>query len=276
MTDAASTFDLDRIGGRRALDALISEILAAGEFALSLSRSGFATVDKPDGSPVTEADKGVEARLRAHVEQAHPTASFLGEESGEKEGDGLRFIVDPIDGTRAFVRGLSTWSVLCGIEYEGVPVVGIAFMPAEDDFYLAVAGEGARRNGRAVGVGSVEALDRATVAHGALNQFTLDGRTNLLEALAKETYSQRGLHDFDGYRQLLLGRVDAMVDPGVTGWDICAAAVLVREAGGRLTSLEGEETVFGGGAIASNGKIHDPLLALTARCRMATGTNSHD
>jgi histidinol-phosphatase len=99
------------------------------------------------------------------------------------------------------------------------------------------------------------------VTHGCLQQFTDSGVGDALVRLAGACDSARGFPDFDGYRQVLLGRSDAMVDPGVQPYDICAPAILIREAGGRFTSLEGEETIYGGSAIASNGVIHDELVA---------------
>ncbi len=168
----------------------------------------------------------------------------------------MRFILDPIDGTRAFIRGLTTWSVLLGLEADGLPSLGIAYLPGERDLYVAVRGGGCHANGRPCRVSAVSALADAMISHGSLAQFTENGLARALPLLAERSSAQRGLADFDGYRNLLRGRVDAMIDPGVKAWDICAAAVLVREAGGRLTSLEGEETIHGGGAIASNGRVH--------------------
>jgi histidinol-phosphatase len=128
-----------------------------------------------------------------------------------------------------------------------------------------VRGRGATHNGRPVSVSKVSVLADATVTHGCLQQFTECGLGEALRRLAGATDSARGFPDFDGYRQVLLGRSDAMVDPGVKPYDICAAAVLIREAGGTLTSIEGQETIYAGSAIASNGLIHDELVAaLTA------------
>ena len=269
MSDPASAFDLDRIGGRKALVELIDTILASGEEAMKAYRAGVAnrTKKKPDRSPVTEADEMVEKRLSKHLRARYPDAGFLGEETGASgpEDSGMRWVVDPIDGTRAFIRGLPTWSILVGLEAEGEPVVGIAYMPAADDLFVAVRGDGARGNGRPLAVSEVDSVAEATVTHGALSQFTDLQLGHLLPRLGQETYTQRGFADFDGYRQLLLGRCDAMIDPGVAPWDICAAAVIVREAGGRLTSLGGEDTIYGGGAVATNGHIHAPLLALLSR-----------
>lgn len=258
-------FDLDRIGGARALRALVSEVLAAGEDALRHYRQGAAdrAERKADASPVTEADRAVEARLRKHFDERFPTIAFVGEESGSRAGtEPLRWLVDPIDGTRAFLRGMPTWSVLVGLEDAHGPALGIAFMPAAGDLFVAVRGDGALGNGRPLRVSDVRHLRDAAVSHGGLNQFTAGGELDLLERLGEGTYTQRGFADFDGYRQLLLGRVDAMIDPGVKPWDVCAAAVLVAEAGGRLTAIDGEPTIHTGSALATNGHLHDALVDL--------------
>ena len=255
-------FDISRIGGPEGLRALEDIARRAGDAALKHFRRGIVPEKKPDRSPVTVADREAEEIIRDYVVSAYPDAGFLGEETGTREGStGLRFIVDPIDGTRAFVRGWSTWSVLLGIEAEGEPVVGIAYMPADDDFFVAVQGKGATHNGNPVRVSKIGPLADATVTHGGLQQFTMTGVGEALIRLSEASDIARGCPDFDGYRQILLGRSDAMVDPGVQPYDICAPAVLIREAGGRFTSFRGEETIYGGGAIASNGIIHDELVA---------------
>lgn len=255
-------FDIDRIGGSAGLRALEQLVFRAGDAAMRRFAQGVVADKKPDRSPVTAADREVEQTIRDYVFSEYPHAEFFGEETGvHGNNPELRFVVDPIDGTRAFIRGLPTWSVLLGIEAKGVPVVGLAYMPAANDFFVAVRGHGATHNGRPIYVSKVAVLAEATVTHGCLQQFTESGLSSALVRLADATDSARGFPDFDGYRQVLLGRSDAMVDPGVKPYDICAAAVLIREAGGRLTSIEGQETIYGGGAIASNGAIHDELVA---------------
>ena len=255
-------FDIDRIGGLCAMRALEEVVVGAGDAAMKHFRQGVVPEKKPDRSPVTVADREVEQAIRQHVLTEHPQAEFYGEETGQ-HGDNpeLRFIVDPIDGTRAFVRGFPTWSVLLGIESHGVPVAGIAYMPAAGDLFAAVQGSGTTHNGKAVRVSKLGPLRDANVCHGGLQQFTAAGVTEALVRLADATDMARGCPDFDGYRQVLLGRADAMVDPGVMPYDICAPAILIREAGGKFTSLQGEETIYGGGAIASNGVVHDELVA---------------
>ena len=261
----ANGFDVGRIGGASGLAALEAIVRRAGDAALKHFQKGVVPDQKPDRSPVTVADREAEEIIRDHVLNAHPDAGFLGEETGRFEGtEGVRFIVDPIDGTRAFVRGWSTWSVLLGVEADDVPVVGIAYMPAAGDFFVGVQGGGATHNGRPVRVSKVGHLADATVTHGGLQQFTMSGVGDALIRLADASDIARGCPDFDGYRQILLGRSDAMVDPGVQPYDVCAPAVLIREAGGRFSSFSGEETIYGGSGVASNGVIHDELIAALA------------
>ncbi len=263
----ASVFNLDRIGGRPALDALLHLTVRAGKHALRIYAAGLegGIQRKDDQSPVTVADQEVEAMLRQHCEEALPQVGFMGEEQGELMGGNaeLRMVVDPIDGTRAFMRGIPTWSVLVGIEdNEREPVVGIAYMPARDELYVAVKGQGAYGNGKPLRVDNSRGLDEALICHGALQQFHYTDTMRLLQRLAEQSYTQRGFADFDGYRHLLLGRAEAMVDPGVKAWDICPAALLVREAGGVFTSIEGGASVYEGSALAATPRVHGPLLKL--------------
>lgn len=255
-------FDLDRVGGRSFLRDLVSEVLAAGDDALALERDGAArrAMKKPDRSPVTEADEAVEKRLRAFLAARVPEADFVGEETGTLDrGAALKFIVDPIDGTRAFLRGLPSWTILLGLVADGIPSLGIALFPKTGDLLVAVRGEGATENGRPLRVSSIERLEDALVCHGALSQFHDANMLDVLPRLAESTYTQRGFADFEGYRRVLRGEADAMIDPAVQPWDICAAAVLIREAGGTFTGLDGSDSLSRGG-LASNGPIHDELL----------------
>jgi histidinol-phosphatase len=257
-------FDLDRIGGAAALNALVDTVLEAGEQALAMQRAIAAggVERKSDMSPVTAADRAVEELLRGALERRHPEAGFLGEESGEgaQRAAELRFIVDPIDGTRAFIRGLDTWSVLVGAEWRDRPVLGIAFMPAAGDLFVAVEGHGATCNGRPLRVSEVERLDEALISHGGLEAFGGAGRAEQLCRVAARCFTSRGFADFDGYRKVLFGQADAMFDVGIEAYDICPAAVLVREAGGRFTCLEGTDSIHRGTGLATNGLVHDALL----------------
>lgn len=256
-------FDLDEYFGPRFLPDLIDAVLLAGREARGIAERGFTTEFKADRSPVTAADQKVEALVRAFLSERAKNAAIFGEEEGMSgdESTGLVFHVDPIDGTRAFLRGLPSWSILIGLEKDRVPVFGLAYFPADDDLYTAALGHGAFRNGRPLRVSKVERLEHAAISHGGLQQFTEWGDFGILERLADRTFTARGYADFDGYRQLLLGRVDAMIDPCVKSYDICAAAILVREAGGRFTDMAGEDSIHLGSGLATNGAIHDELLS---------------
>lgn len=269
------SFDLDRIGGEEGLDALIEAVMDAGAEARRMFALGLAkTETKPDRSPVTAADRAVESLLRSFTARQFPGMPFLGEETGAHAGEGdLAWLVDPIDGTRAFVRGMSTWSVLVALLDRGEPAVAIGYFPAEDDLYVAVRGHGARRNGAALRVSKVAALADACVTHGALVQFPGDEGLRVLGALRDGTHTQRGYADFDGHRNVLLGRADAMVDPGVQTWDAAVPMLLVREAGGMATGLRGgaglDRIVPERGVLTSNGAIHAELVSLLGRATSA-------
>lgn len=258
-----SPFDLARIGGRVAFDGLIRAVVAAGDHALAMQRQ-VRTERKGDDTPVTEADRETERRLREHMAAHFPQVRFFGEESGGDAPGGLRFVVDPIDGTRAFIRGLPTWSVLVGLEDDGRPVAAVAYLPAAGDLFTGAQGHGAYVNGRPATLSTVSELSESTIAHGGMKQFTDDGRGALLAELARQTYTQRGLGDFASYAALLRGQVDAVVDPDIAPYDVAPADLLVREAGGRFSNLDGEPTIYGPGGLASNGLLHDGLLALIA------------
>ncbi len=268
-------FDLARIGGRPTFEALLEEVVAGGQQALRWwHRTGRTeTPDrKRDGSPVTAADHAVERRLRAWWRRFVPQAAFLGEESGHGAAEGgagpgsatLRLVVDPIDGTQAFVRGLPTWSVLVALEDEHGPALAVAYLPARDELFTAVRGGGAQRDGRPLRLSRTERLADALVLHGTLAQFAAAGCEQLLPRLARQTAAQRGPGDFEGYRLLLEGAADAVLDPALQPWDVSAPSLLVHEAGGRMTTFDGRPGHLGGDVVASNGRLHDELLAWLA------------
>ncbi len=262
-------FDLDRIGGHSALERVVTEVRSAGQHARALFSAGRAHVEiKPDRSPVTVADREVEDRLRTFLLAAFPDVAFRGEESGAggSASAELSWLLDPIDGTRAFIRGLPTWSVLLALIEDGEPQVAIGYFPADDDLYVAVRGEGARRGDARLKVSAVAELADATISHGALAQHPGERGMRTLMALRDRTHTQRGHLDFDQHRQVILGRIDAAIDPMLQPWDAAVPMLLVREAGGSATTLAGNESLGDvprdGGLITSNGSVHAELLAL--------------
>jgi len=262
-------FDLDSIGGQSALDRVLDEVRAAGQHARALFDAGRAHVEsKPDRSPVTVADREVEDRLRTFLLATFPDIAFRGEESGAggTEGARLSWLLDPIDGTRAFIRGLPTWSVLLALLEDGEPQIAVGYFPADDDLYVAVRGRGAQRDGRALKVSAVASLADATITHGALAQHPGDRGMRTLMALRDRTHTQRGHLDFDQHRQVLLGRIDVAIDPLLQPWDAAVPMLLIREAGGIATTLTGQTSLSAvlsdGGLVTSNGLVHAETLEL--------------
>ncbi|MEM9863434.1 MAG: inositol monophosphatase [Myxococcota bacterium] len=242
--------------------SLIEAVVSAGDAARAQQRHHLQGVSnaesKNDASPVTEADRATERALRAAVSTLWPDAHLIGEEyGGEIHEKGLAFIIDPIDGTRAFIRDLPTWSVLVGVMLDGELVGGIAYLPTDGDLFEARQGRGATDNGRPCTLSTTATLDKSLVCVGGLRQF--DGWEKELLAIKDASYTVRAFADFANYRELLRGRVDAVVDPGLKLWDVAPAAVLVREAGGRVSDFAGGASHHGN-FVLSNGRVHDEML----------------
>lgn len=248
---------------------------AGGRAALAhFRRPGLAVEWKQDESPVTVADRESEAAIRQVVRQAFPQDAWLGEETGADEGggSGRRWIVDPIDGTRNFVRGVPLWAVLVACEEEspaGPRIVAAAVgIPGLDEWYDAVLGGGARCNGAPIRVSAVERLDQALFCYETPLWFRNHGCWGVFEAMLERTALQRGLCDAYGHMLVASGRAEVVVEPKLSVWDVAATSLVVAEAGGRFSDLDGSPSIRSGNAVVSNGRLHDATLALTrARTR---------
>jgi len=228
--------------------------LADGADVLALRwfrAAGLRVQEKPDLSPVTEADQAIEAMARNRVRKAHPELGVLGEEEGEAVGTAqTRLIIDPIDGTRNFVRGIPVFATLLAIEHGGEVVAGVASAPALGARWHAARGGGAFRDGRRIGVSRITALERALLFHGNLGPGEAGpprGRT-------------RGFGDFYQHMLVAEGAGEIALDPVMQPWDIAALQVIVEEAGGRATSLRGERSIYATSLVTSNGTMHQAIL----------------
>ena len=216
---------------------------------------------KPDRSPVTAGDRAAEAFLRNRIINAFPDDAFLGEEYGEKPGDsGYRWVVDPIDGTRNFMRGMPLWGTLVGVEYRGEAIAGAAVMPSLGHSYRALRGDGAFRDGRRLRVSDAATLDDAILVCSTLSGFLKARREAQFMELARRTQRQRAFGNFYGFVMVAEGAVDVMVEHGVHVWDVAAVAPIVEEAGGRFTDWGGRATARRPDVAASNGRLHDEAL----------------
>lgn len=223
-----------------------------------------ATVEwKLDRSPVTAGDRAAEAFLRNRIINAFPADAFLGEEYGEKPGaSGFRWVVDPIDGTRNFMRGMPLWGTLVGLEYRGEAVAGAAVMPSLGHTYRALRGDGAFRDGRRLRVSETASLDDAVLVCSSLSGFFKAGRETEFLELARRTHRQRAFGNFYGFVLVAEGAADVMVEQGLHVWDVAAVAPIIEEAGGRFSDWNSETTIHHPDVVASNGRLHDEALRI--------------
>lgn len=218
---------------------------------------------KNDLSPVTLADREAEALLRSTLLKAFPNDGFLGEESGDQPGpSGYRWIIDPIDGTRSFVRGIPIWATLVGLEYKGEAIAGVAHIPPLGHTYRALRGDGAYRGDKRIHVSGVGAMKDAVMFYSSISWFVKAGKRDEFLELATRTQRQRGFGDFYGFVLVAQGAGELMVEHGVHIWDIAAIQPIVEEAGGRFTDWNGERRLDRPDVIASNGKLHEETLRL--------------
>lgn len=193
---------------------------------------------KSDGSPVTEADRAAERAIRAALREAFPDDGVLGEEYGQAGARAGRcWVVDPIDGTIAFSRGIPLFATLIALLEDGEPVLGLIDLPAIGERTVGWKGGGVRRNGTPVRVSQVADLRRALISHGDPFCFDLFGMRPAFERMARELPLLRGYTDAFGHAQVIAGAVDAMVDVSLNLWDAAATQILVAEAGGRCVTL---------------------------------------
>ena len=229
---------------------------AADALSLPSFRSGLAIETKPDLTPVTEADRAVESELRRVLAKERPDDAILGEEEGAAGGGTRRWFVDPIDGTRNYSRGIPVWATLIALESDGVVQLGVVSAPAMARRWWAERGAGAFANGDHIHVSAI-----STIANSVLS-FAIE---NEVPAIARRAWHARGFGDFWSYMLIAEGSVDGALDgPGVMEWDLAATQVIVEEAGGRFSDFSGEHRIDSGSAVASNGLIHDELLAAVA------------
>ncbi len=229
---------------------------AADALSLPSFRSGLAIETKPDLTPVTEADRAVESELRRILAEERPDDAILGEEEGAAGGGARRWFVDPIDGTRNYSRGIPVWATLIALESEGVVQLGVVSAPALARRWWAERGAGAFANGERIHVSAISTIESSVLS------FAIE---NEVPAIARRAWHARGFGDFWSYMLIAEGSVDGALDgPGVKEWDLAAMQVIVEEAGGRFSDFSGEPRIDSGSAVASNGLIHDELLAAVA------------
>ncbi|HZT82873.1 MAG TPA: inositol monophosphatase family protein [Gemmataceae bacterium] len=248
---------------RSRYETAVAAAKQAGQLALRYFAGEFAIEWKQDQSPVTAADREAEALLRSRLLDAFPGDGFLGEEHGDHPGtSGFRWVIDPIDGTRNFVRGIPLWGTLVGLEYKDEPIAGVVDVPGLGQTFRALRGDGAWRDDRRLHVSDVARLADATLFYTSLSWFERAGRRDAFLDLAGRTQTQRGYGDFYGHVLVAQGAGELMVEHGVHVWDVVAILPIVEEAGGRFTDWDGNRTVRRPDVLVSNGRLHDEALRI--------------
>ena len=234
-----------------------------GRRTLAYFNTGVDVDSKADGTPVTAADREAEAAMRRIIGRAFPGHGILGEEEGETAGSApYRWIIDPLDGTRSFVRGVPLYGTLVGLEIRGDPAVGVIHLPALDETIAAARGEGCTWNGRPCRVSAVDRLTDALLV--VTDERTARARSGAYDRLVGATQLQRTWADCYGYALVATGRAEIALDPVMNVWDCAALLPVIEEAGGRFTDWRGRRTIHGGEAVATNGVVHAEVVALLA------------
>ena len=256
-----------------AADLELASMLADRADEITLARFGALDLrvdTKPDLSPVTDADEAVEVEIRAILARQRPDDAIFGEEQGGTPIlEGRQWVVDPIDGTKNFVRGVPVWASLIALLEDGIPIVGMVSAPALNRRWWAGRGLGAHTRAadsptRRLSVSSVADLDAASLSFSDLSGWADLGLRDQFVTLTDAVWRVRAYGDFFSYCLLAEGAVDIATEPEVKLWDLAALDVVVREAGGVFTSVDGRPGPHGGSAVATNGLLHSAVLAALA------------
>ncbi|MGP3536069.1 inositol monophosphatase family protein [Microbacterium sp. RD1] len=257
-------------------DLALALKLADAADAVAMGRFDAADLDvsaKPDASFVTEADLDTERAIRALLEAERPDDAVLGEEFGTAGSASRRWVIDPIDGTHNYLRGIPVWATLLALSIDGTPRVGVVSQPAIGRRWWAAEGAGAWTNtpdsgSRRIRVSDVSDLERASISFQSIEQWDEAGHLPALLHLTTRVWRDRGYGDALPYMWLAEGRLEMVAEFGVKEYDIAALAPIVTEAGGRFTAYDGSGSLTAGSSLATNGVLHDAILGIL---RLADG-----
>jgi len=231
----------------------------AAEIARDVYEREFEIRTKADLSPVTEADTGIEAMIRDAVADRFPGDAILGEEGG-MEGSGDRvWIVDPIDGTKNFAARIPIWATLVALAVDGEPVLGLASAPLMNERYAAMRGQGAAMNGRPIRVSTTAKLSESFISIAGVRPWLERPDRDVFLSLAAEADRVRGFGDFWGHMLVARGAADAMLEAELRTWDYTALQVILQEAGGAMTQVDGRPLADGGSVLSANLAVHEQI-----------------
>lgn len=249
---------------RTYLEFAMETAYLAGRLTLGYFQTGTIAEFKSDDTPVTVADKKAEELIRQRIQTAYSEHAVIGEEFGESGTDQAshRWIIDPIDGTKSFMRGVPLYAVLIALEIKGQVEVGVSYFPALNEMVSAATSEGCWLNGRRVRVSPVTRLDRAIVSFTDAGSFARHGRKEAWERIQKSTYFQTGWGDAYGHCLVATGRVELMLDPIMSVWDCGPFPPILKEAGGYFGDWQGNPTIGGNEAISTTQALLPEVLEL--------------
>lgn len=218
---------------------------------------------KDNNSPVTIADLKCEDYILKKIKAAYPSHSIYAEETGVKNnGSEFRWFVDPIDGTKNFMRKYPFWGTLLALEYQGEIVLGIISLPALNDFIYAAKGMGCYCNDKKAKVSKLKTIEDSYLIHGGMEYIVREQYRENFFSLAGVSYYCRGFGDCHGHSLIINGKAEVMVDPHVAPYDVAATKICIEEAGGKFTDLNGDKTIYSGNAVITNGRLHDKVLEI--------------
>jgi histidinol-phosphatase len=237
----------------------------ASAIAMGFFRRDFEIHTKADSTPVTQADLEIEDMIRERLAERFPDNAVLGEEQGLVGESSRVWVVDPIDGTKNFAAGIQIWATLIALVEQGEPVVGVVGAPALGERYAAARGLGATFDGKSIRVSGVSELGEALVCSSGTKDWLTGPRAGAYRRIAEASYRTRAFGDFWGHMLVARGSAEAMLEPTLRTWDWAAVKVIVEEAGGRMTSLEGGPLEDRGSALTTNAALHATLVEFLSR-----------
>lgn len=249
-------------------DLRLAHILADSVDRLTLTKfqnQDFSVETKPDLTPVTDADREAEQLIRSQLSRVRTRDAVIGEEFGETGSSPRQWVIDPIDGTKNFVRGVPVWATLIALVDRGRPVLGVVSAPALQRRWWAAEGTGAYTgrslaNAKRISVSTVSELSDASFSYSSLSGWKQLGNRQKMLELTDTVWRTRAFGDFWSYCMVAEGAVDIAAEPELNLHDMAALVPIVQEAGGRFTSLSGEDGPFGANAMATNSLLHDAAL----------------
>jgi histidinol-phosphatase len=241
----------------------------AGKVAMRHWSAGVKTISKDDGSPVTIADTECERMIRVAIEKAFPNDCMLGEEEGEtknteteKTENTRKWIIDPIDGTYGYARGMTVFSTLLALEENGEVILGVVSAPAANEIYWAEKGKGAWRNGQRIEVSTCTDLSQSQFNFGGLKRIFQRGFTKAMEKIVVQTARQRCPGDYLSFAQVFEGKAEASLEIGVKPWDLAPMKIIIEEAGGTFSDMAGGKSIYLGDCLVTNGHLEKAFAEL--------------